>query len=73
MSGPALGGTTVTITGSNLTYADEVRFGGVPVPFTVVSGTQVVAVAPGGTPGTATVVVHTPAGTSSGVPYVYVT
>ncbi|MGW2562063.1 IPT/TIG domain-containing protein [Streptomyces sp. NPDC001514] len=72
-SGPAPGGTTVTITGSNLTYADEVRFGGVPVPFTAVSDTQVVAVAPGGTPGTVPVDVHTPAGTSPGISFQYVT
>ncbi|MGW7365793.1 IPT/TIG domain-containing protein [Streptomyces sp. NPDC054841] len=72
-SGPALGGTTVTITGSNLTYADEVRFAGVSVPFATVSNTQVVAIAPAGTPGAATVVVRTPAGNSPGVPYQYVT
>ncbi|MGW6099663.1 IPT/TIG domain-containing protein [Streptomyces sp. NPDC055157] len=72
-SGPALGGTTVTLTGSGLTYADEVRFGSVPVPFTAVSDTQIIAVAPGGAPGAVTVVVHTPAGTASGIPYQYVT
>ncbi|MCX5314443.1 IPT/TIG domain-containing protein [Streptomyces sp. NBC_00154] len=72
-SGPALGGTTVTLTGSGLTYADEVRFGSVPVPFTAVSDTQIIAVAPGGAPGTVTVVVRTPAGTASGIPYQYVT
>ncbi|MFD5426552.1 IPT/TIG domain-containing protein [Streptomyces sp. NPDC127084] len=71
-SGPSLGGTVVTITGSNLTYADEVRFAGVPVPFTAVSNTQVVAIAPAGIPGAATVVVRTPAGTSPGIPYQYV-
>ncbi|NUK27205.1 IPT/TIG domain-containing protein [Streptomyces lunaelactis] len=72
-SGPALGGTTVTLTGSGLTFADEVRFGSVPVPFTAISDTQIIAVAPGGAPGTVTVVVRTPAGTSSGIPYQYVT
>ncbi|MEU0398151.1 IPT/TIG domain-containing protein [Streptomyces sp. NPDC006208] len=72
-SGPALGGTTVTVTGSGLTYTEEVRFGSVPVPFTAVSDTQIVAVAPGGVPGPVTVVVSTPAGTTSGIPYQYVT
>ncbi|WP_328921356.1 IPT/TIG domain-containing protein [Streptomyces sp. NBC_00208] len=72
-SGPALGGTAVTLTGSGLTYADEVRFGSVPVPFTAVSDTQIIAVAPAGVPGTVTVVVRTPAGTASGIPYQYVT
>ncbi|WP_411087922.1 IPT/TIG domain-containing protein [Streptomyces sp. 061-3] len=72
-SGPALGGTTVTLTGSGLTYADEVRFGSVPVSFTAVSDTQIIAVAPEGARGTATVVVRTPAGTASGIPYQYVT
>ncbi|WP_328400481.1 IPT/TIG domain-containing protein [Streptomyces sp. NBC_00390] len=72
-SGPALGGTTVTITGSGLTYAEEVGFGSVPVPFTAVSDTQIIAVAPGGVPGPVTVVVSTPAGTTSGIPYQYVT
>ncbi len=71
--GPALGGNTVTITGSSLTYADEVRFGSVPVPFTTVSDTQVIAVAPGGAPGTVTVTVHTPAGSSAGISYQYLT
>ncbi|MFE9093547.1 IPT/TIG domain-containing protein [Streptomyces sp. NPDC007264] len=71
-SGPTLGGTTVTLTGSGLTYTDEVLFGGVPVPFAAVSDTKVVAVTPGGTPGTVTVVVRTPAGTTSGIPYQYV-
>ncbi|MGW2704675.1 IPT/TIG domain-containing protein [Streptomyces sp. NPDC001340] len=72
-SGSALGGTTVTLTGSGLTYTDEVLFGGVPVPFTAISDTKVVAVTAGGTPGTVTVVVRTPAGTTSGIPYQYVT
>ncbi|WP_327245114.1 IPT/TIG domain-containing protein [Streptomyces sp. NBC_01320] len=69
--GPALGGNTVTLTGSSLTYADEVRFGSVPVSFAAVSDTQVIAVAPGGAPGAVTVVVHTPAGNSAGIPYQY--
>ncbi|MER7463268.1 IPT/TIG domain-containing protein [Streptomyces sp. NPDC097981] len=71
--GPALGGNTVTITGSGLTYADQVLFGAVPASFTAVSDTQITAVAPGGAPGTATVVVHTPAGSSTGIPYQYLT
>ncbi len=43
------------------------------MPFTAVSDTQIIAVAPAGVPGTVTVVVRTPAGTASGIPYQYVT
>ncbi|MGW3955218.1 IPT/TIG domain-containing protein [Streptomyces sp. NPDC004752] len=63
--GPAAGGNSITITGSGLTYTDSVTVGGTPTSFVTVSDTQVVAVAPGGTPGAATVHVHSPGGFSS--------
>ncbi|MFN3430695.1 MAG: IPT/TIG domain-containing protein, partial [Candidatus Sericytochromatia bacterium] len=71
--GVAAGGTTVTITGSNLTGATSVTFGTVPATgFTVVSPTQIVAIAPAGT-GTVGVTVATPIGsvTLGGV-YTYI-
>jgi hypothetical protein len=66
--GPAAGGTTVTITGSNLTGATAVSFaGGAATSFAVRSATQIVAISPAGTGGTADVTVTTPAGTSASV------
>ncbi|MGK8508114.1 beta strand repeat-containing protein [Nocardia asiatica] len=70
-SGPATGGTTVTLTGANLTATTAVTFGGTPASsFTVVSNTQITAVAPAGT-GTVSVTARTPGGTSNGVSYTY--
>ena len=63
-SGPAEGGATVTITGTNLTGATAVDFGSTPAPsFTVASSTEIVAVSPPGT-GTVKVSVTAPHGTS---------
>jgi outer membrane protein assembly factor BamB len=64
-SGPAAGGTVVTITGSNFTGATEVTFGGKAATFTIVSDTKITCTSPGGSPGTVNVVVHAPAGISS--------
>jgi hypothetical protein len=51
-SGPAAGGTTVTITGRNFSGATAVKFGTVPATsFKIVSATQITAVAPKGTAG----------------------
>ncbi|WP_310723470.1 IPT/TIG domain-containing protein [Streptomyces sp. N2A] len=70
-SGPAAGGTTVTLTGSGLSGTTAVRFGStVASSFTVVSDTQVTAVAPAGS-GTVQITVTTPGGTSNGVAYAY--
>ncbi|MFR9752943.1 IPT/TIG domain-containing protein, partial [Nocardia sp. 004] len=67
--GPA--GTTVTLTGSNLSTVTAVNFGGTPAAsFTVVSATQITAVVPSGT-GTVAVTVTSPAGTSNSVAYTY--
>ncbi|MEV6326077.1 IPT/TIG domain-containing protein, partial [Nocardia sp. NPDC051787] len=71
-SGPATGGNTVTLTGTNLTRTTAVRFGATPATsFTVVSSTEVTAIAPAGT-GTTSVTITTAGGTTSGVPYTYV-
>ena len=65
MSGPAVGGTTVIITGSDFTGASKVLFGTVAASsFTVNSNTQITAVSPAGS-GTVDVRVTTPGGTSA--------
>lgn len=69
-SGPASGGTVVTLTGTGFTGATAVRFGGNAAGFTVVSSTRITATAPPGS-GTVSVTVRTPAGTSNGLPYTY--
>jgi hypothetical protein len=65
-SGPAVGGTPFTIIGSNLTSA-SVTFNGIPATSVVVdaSGTILTAVTPPGAAGNATVVVTTPAGSTT--------
>ncbi|WP_221179443.1 beta strand repeat-containing protein [Streptomyces botrytidirepellens] len=70
--GPAAGGTSVTLTGSGFTGATAVRFGSVNASsFTVVSSTQITAVAPPGSAGPVQVTVTGPGGTSNGVTYTY--
>jgi alpha-tubulin suppressor-like RCC1 family protein len=65
-SGPAAGGTTVTITGANLAGANAVTFGSEPATsFEVNSSTSITAVSPAQTAGTVNVTVTTPAGTSA--------
>ena len=66
-SGPAAGGTVLTISGSGFTGATAVDFGSTPaVSFTVVSDTLIAATVPPGTPGqTVQVTVTTPSGTST--------
>ncbi|MFD7506897.1 beta strand repeat-containing protein [Streptomyces sp. NPDC059850] len=71
--GPVGGGNTVTLTGSGLTGVTAVHFGSVPaVSFTVVSATQITAVAPPGTAGPVQITVTGPGGVSNGVTYFYV-
>ncbi len=70
--GSQAGGTTVTLTGVGLSGTTGVNFGATPATsFTVVSDTQVTAVAPPGT-GTVQVTVTTPSGSSNGLPFTYV-
>jgi hypothetical protein len=66
-SGSIAGGTTVTITGTNLGGASAVKFGSTPATgFTVDSDTQITAVAPPSSiPGPVDVTVTTLAGTSA--------
>ncbi|WP_218019475.1 IPT/TIG domain-containing protein [Nocardia arthritidis] len=71
-SGTAAGGTTVVLTGTDLTGATAVDFGATPAAsFTVDSATQITAVSPAGT-GTVQVTATTAGGTSNGVSYDYV-
>jgi hypothetical protein len=64
-SGPAAGGTTVTIAGSSFAGATAVGFGGTPAAaFTVDGPNQITATAPAGS-GTVDVTVTTPGGTSA--------
>jgi hypothetical protein len=65
-SGPAAGGTAVTITGSNLNGATAVKFGSVAASsFTINSAGQIVATAPAQAAGTYDITVTTPYGTST--------
>ena len=65
-SGPTVGGTAVSITGSGFTGATSVTFGGVAASnLTVVSNTQLTVTAPPGSAGPATVTVTSPLGTAS--------
>ncbi len=64
-SGPATGGTTITITGTHLAGTTAVAIGGVPATnLVVVSPTTVTAVTPAGASGSVAVAVTTPAGTT---------
>jgi hypothetical protein len=64
-SGPATGGTSVTITGTELTGATAVKFGSTnAIKYTVSSSTTIVAEAPALAVGTVDVTVTTPGGTS---------
>ena len=64
-SGPAAGGTIVTITGTDLTGASDVEFGNTPAAsFSPDGPTQITATAPPGT-GTVDITVTTPSGTSA--------
>jgi hypothetical protein len=67
-SGPASGGTAVTITGTSLSSTQSVTFGGQSAPFVVISDTTVTAVAPptlDGAPGPANITVTNTAGSAT--------
>jgi IPT/TIG domain len=64
--GPAAGGTTVTIAGTDLGGATAVEFGASnPATITANTATQITVTAPAGAPGTVDVTVTTPGGTSA--------
>jgi hypothetical protein len=64
-AGPTAGGTVVTITGTNLTGASVVHFGGSnAATFRVTSATRITATSPAHTAGSVRVSVTTPGGTS---------
>ena len=63
-SGPVAGGTTVEISGTNLTGTTSVTFGGVAATGLVVDGGEITCVTPPGTAGAVAVVVTTPFGTA---------
>ncbi|MGW7753810.1 IPT/TIG domain-containing protein [Streptomyces violaceusniger] len=69
--GSELGGDSVTINGSNLTYTDALTFGGTPASFSVLSDTLVVTTTPTHAAGTVNVQLHTPAGNSNTLPFTY--
>ncbi|BCK66146.1 hypothetical protein Srufu_000990 [Streptomyces libani subsp. rufus] len=66
-SGPASGGTVVTLTGTNLSTTQSVDFGGTPAPFSVLSDTSVSVVTPPGTAGAVDVTVTTSGGSATAV------
>ncbi|MFN0095547.1 MAG: IPT/TIG domain-containing protein [Dehalococcoidia bacterium] len=63
-SGPASGGTVVTIYGGGFTGASHVEFGGTVVTATVINDSTIRVVSPAGTPGVTDIRVVTPAGKS---------
>ena len=67
-SGPPGGGTTVTITGTDLAGATAVHFGKVLARIRSAAATQIVVVSPAGKAGTVDVTVTTPGGTSALTP-----
>ena len=69
-TGPAAGGTAVTITGSGLSAATMVSFGGRAGMITFDSGTHITVVSPPGS-GTVDVAVTTPGGTSTAGMFTY--
>ncbi|MFI5524156.1 IPT/TIG domain-containing protein [Streptomyces platensis] len=64
-SGPASGGTVVTLTGTNLSTTQSVTFDGTPAPFSVLSDTSLSVVTPPGTAGAVDVTVTTSGGSAT--------
>jgi predicted outer membrane repeat protein len=64
-AGPAAGGQSVTITGTNLEGATSVTFGGTPAAITSNTATRIVATTPAHAAGAVTVAVTTPGGSGS--------
>ncbi len=65
VSGPADGGTSVTITGTNLSTTTNVTFGGISSAFSVINSTTVSVVTPPGSVGAVDVVITTTAGSAT--------
>jgi hypothetical protein len=70
-SGPAAGGTSVTITGSNLSGATGVSFGSAAGSITADSSTQITVTSPAGS-GTVNVTVTTPGGSTGAGQFTYI-
>src|SRR5262249_29260122 len=66
-SGPLTGGTSVTITGTNLAGASSVTFGGVAGGISTSTPTQIVATSPAPAPGSVDVAVTVPGGSTTAV------
>lgn len=64
-SGPATGGTVVTVTGTNLSTTTSVDIGGTLAPFSVISDTSLSVVTPPGTAGAVDVTVTTSGGAAT--------
>jgi hypothetical protein len=72
-SGPTSGGTSVTITGTDLASATSVTFAGTPCSFGAINSTTIAAITPPGSAGAVDVVVTTEAGSATLVSgYVYI-
>lgn len=66
-SGSTGGGTSVTLTGTNLLSATSVTFDGVPAPFGIINSTTIAAIAPPGSAGAVDVVITTSGGSATAV------
>ncbi|MGW9075825.1 IPT/TIG domain-containing protein, partial [Streptomyces kronopolitis] len=71
-SGPAAGGNTVTLSGSNLSGATSVKFGNDAATVLSNTGSQIVVIAPAGVASSVGVTVTTAGGTSNALTYTYV-
>ena len=71
-SGPTAGGNTVTISGSNLSGATLVLFGGDAATILTNTASQITVSAPAGPPSSVNVTVMTAGGTSNALPYFYI-
>ncbi|GAB6900663.1 beta strand repeat-containing protein [Kineosporia succinea] len=70
-SGPTAGGTVVTLTGSGFTGASLLTLQGVSVPFVVTGDSTITFTAPAGVAGPQNLLVTTPGGSSTPVPFLY--
>lgn len=71
-SGSTAGGTSTTITGTNLANASSVTFGGVAGTITGNTAGSITVTTPAGTAGNASVVVTGPGGSTNGLTFTYV-